>query len=77
MSFKRCISVFDNEGRFNPAYDEDDVLTIDADTVIFAIGQGGDNAFVDGVCKLSDRGILIADPVTQQTSNPKFSRRER
>jgi NADPH-dependent glutamate synthase beta subunit-like oxidoreductase len=37
--FKKCTRVFDEQGRFNPAYDEDDVVKIDADFVVIAIGQ--------------------------------------
>jgi thioredoxin reductase/ferredoxin len=37
--FKKCISVFDEEKRFNPQYDENDTLTVEADYVLTAIGQ--------------------------------------
>ena len=33
------VPVFDKDGKFNPAYDENDTLTIECDRVIFAIGQ--------------------------------------
>lgn len=36
------ISVFDEEGRFAPEFDTDDIQTLDADTVILAIGQAID-----------------------------------
>lgn len=35
-------SVFDDEGRFAPDFDEDDLRTIEADTIILAIGQAID-----------------------------------
>ncbi len=35
-------SVFDADGRFAPDFDEDDLRTIDADTIILAIGQAID-----------------------------------
>ena len=37
--FKKCTSVYDTEHRFNPQYDENELITLDADMVIFAIGQ--------------------------------------
>lgn len=43
----RCVSVFDETGRFNPRYDLSATRTFDADTVVFAIGQSPDAAFVD------------------------------
>ncbi|MDX1621446.1 MAG: FAD-dependent oxidoreductase [Nitriliruptorales bacterium] len=36
------LSVFDEEGRFSPEFDEEDRSTIEADTVILAIGQAVD-----------------------------------
>ncbi len=38
--FKKCVSVFNEEHKFAPVYDENELLTLDADLVIFAIGQG-------------------------------------
>ncbi len=39
MLFKRCIRVFDEQGRFNPAYDEEQTLDVKTDVIILAIGQ--------------------------------------
>ncbi len=73
VSFKRVLCVFDNEGRFSPKFDENDITTIEADTVLWAIGQQADLSFVnpqrDGI-KLTDRGAIIIDPLTQQSSAP-------
>ncbi len=38
------LSVFDDDGRFNPQFDRDDLMTLEADTVILAIGQAIDIA---------------------------------
>jgi len=38
----KVLSVFDGEGRFNPTFDQEDRLILDADTVILAIGQAID-----------------------------------
>ncbi len=37
--FKKCTSVYDEEQRFNPQYNENELITLEADMVIFAIGQ--------------------------------------
>lgn len=37
--FKKCISVTDDTGKFNPTYDENDLLTVECDHIITAIGQ--------------------------------------
>jgi glutamate synthase (NADPH/NADH) small chain len=41
-----CLSVFDDDGRFHPRYDEDDVCFYNADMVIEAIGQAPGNEFL-------------------------------
>ena len=65
-------SVFDSNGRFAPAYDDDDVVTLEADTCILAIGQKPDLAFLktaDGVA-LTPGGAIRVDPETLATSAP-------
>ncbi len=63
-----CTSVFDRAGRFAPQYDETSTSPIDADTIIIAIGQRSD---LTGFEKLDhDRGRIIVDPLTFQTSVP-------
>ena len=42
VGFKRCSSVFDDAGRFNPAYDENETFEEEADLIIVAIGQSVD-----------------------------------
>lgn len=73
VSFKRVLSVFDEQGRFAPKFDDSDVTTIETDTVLWAVGQQPDLSFLspetDGI-KLSDRGMIEADPSTQQSSAP-------
>lgn len=66
LDVARCTSVFDSEKRFAPTFDEDEVARFDADTVIFATGQGADVAGI-GV-ELTPRGLVVADPATMRTS---------
>jgi NADPH-dependent glutamate synthase beta subunit-like oxidoreductase len=63
-------SVFDANGRFSPSYDDEDVLAIDADACILAIGQRADLSFLkpeDGVA-LTPAGTIKVDPATLATS---------
>jgi len=48
IELKRCTAVFDETGRFNPRFDEGDISTLTADSIIIAIGQRGDLTCVEG-----------------------------
>lgn len=39
VEFKRCVSVFDEEGHFAPVYDENDTMEVLCDHVIISVGQ--------------------------------------
>lgn len=66
---RKVLSVFDDEERFNPTYDDGDVIDIECDTVIMAIGQAADYGFLEGSgLATDDRGRMVVDPATQQTS---------
>jgi NADPH-dependent glutamate synthase beta subunit-like oxidoreductase len=72
IEFKRCTAVFDEEGRFNPQYDESELMTLEADTVLLSIGQACDMSFAEGVPDLdvSPRGPSVKDPITLETNIP-------
>ncbi|MFP5237769.1 MAG: FAD-dependent oxidoreductase [Acidobacteriota bacterium] len=62
LKVRRCISVFDENGRFNPAFSDEEKI-IPCDSVILAIGQQADLSYLDkddGV-KVTPRGILQID----------------
>ena len=70
--FKKCISVWDAEGRFNPAYDENDTITVDCDRVFLSIGQSiiwGD-LLKGSKVKLGRGQGAEADKLTYQTAQP-------
>ena len=68
IEFKRCTCVFDEQCHFNPQYDENDLQTLAADTVILAIGQCAEADFARGQdIPLLNSGGLQADAVTFQT----------
>ncbi len=62
--------VFDRDGRFNPAFQENSESQLECDTVIMAIGQAPRLDFLkpeDGV-EISRRGLIAVDPQTLMTS---------
>ena len=62
-------SVFDEDGRFAPDFDTDDVSTIEADTVILAVGQAIDvDSLGDDGPDLSPRQTIAIDDETGLTS---------
>ncbi|KPV64856.1 MAG: Sulfide dehydrogenase subunit alpha precursor [Candidatus Bathyarchaeota archaeon BA1] len=65
----RCVSVFDQEGRFNPSYDESVTRVVEADMVIFAIGQASDLSWLStGSIQVSELGTIKVDSSTIETS---------
>ncbi len=67
----KCLSVFDENGKFSPKFDEEAVEDIAADTIMFAIGQQSDLTFLqpdDGV--EVENGLIKVDPDTYQTTAP-------
>ncbi len=72
VTFKRCLSVFDDSGKFAPTFDEADLTTIEADTVLWAIGQQADLSFVEPATDLSvdGRGLLTCDQESLRTDAP-------
>lgn len=70
ITFKKCTSVKDSDGRFNPQYDEEDTLTIDCENIVEAIGQAADwGKMLEGEgVEFKKNGWIQADPVTFQTT---------
>lgn len=67
----QCLSVFDDQGRFNPTFNESNIKVIKGDTVIFAIGQYGDMSFAENSdVEVDERGRLVVDSDTWQTTVP-------
>ncbi|HDM09722.1 MAG: NADH-quinone oxidoreductase subunit NuoF [Deltaproteobacteria bacterium] len=72
VRFVRCASVFDDEGRFNPSFDEDKTQIIDTDNVIVSIGQAPDMSFLSKDEQLERElwGALAVDENTLSTNIP-------
>ncbi len=74
IEFKKCISVKDADGKFAPKFDETVTETVEADYVLYCIGQkpawGG---LAEGTnIELSQRGFAKADAVTLQADDDIF-----
>ena len=70
--FKKCLRTIDENGKFNPAYDENETMTLDADHIVFAIGQAIEwGKLLEGTKVEFHRGNYpVADPLTYQTAEP-------
>ena len=70
--FKKCVRVFDEQGRFSPVYEEENTMTIPCRHVIFSVGQAvqwgnlSDQLHVE----LRPNGTAFANKLTYQTSEP-------
>ena len=72
ITFKKCVSVFDEQHKFAPEFDENETITLEADLVIFAIGQ---TVVLKDLLKDTKvefvRGVYpVADKLTYQTAEP-------
>ena len=70
--FKKCTSVFDENHRFAPVYDEAETITIPCENVLLSIGQSIQwGKLLEGTkVELRPNGGIIADPLTRQTAEP-------
>ncbi|MCR5721577.1 MAG: FAD-dependent oxidoreductase, partial [Lachnospiraceae bacterium] len=72
ITFKKCTSVKDPDGRFNPKYDENDTMRIDCKHVVLAVGQSivwGD-LLKGSKVELGRGNGAVADQKTYQTAEP-------
>ena len=68
LRFKSCVSVFDEQGRFAPAFNPETTCELDADLVVAAIGQAVDAGYFSEQLTLTERGCIAADGDTFATS---------
>ncbi|MCK5713311.1 MAG: FAD-dependent oxidoreductase, partial [Hyphomicrobiaceae bacterium] len=63
VKFMRCLSVFDEGGRFAPDFSKEETLTLDADWVIPAIGQRPDPGGPDKeILNMKEDSLLQTNP---------------
>jgi len=72
VEFKKCVSVFDQNGKFDPRYDEKDTKFVEATFVLLSVGQSVEwGKILEGSkVKLNHNGTTQADGFTYQTSEP-------
>lgn len=72
VEFKKCISTFDENGRFNPKFDENQTKIVKTNNVLVSIGQGVNwgELLKSSIIKLNSNNTVIADPITFQTDEP-------
>ena len=64
LNVVRCLSVFDESGRFSPRYDQEDTAFFEGDMVVESIGQGADLAYIESIkegLKFTQRGRIETD----------------
>lgn len=70
VEFKKCISALDQEGKFNPIFDDNDTRIVDCDYVLLSVGQTFDyGMLLEGEkINLTKRNTIEVDNVTLQSS---------
>jgi NADPH-dependent glutamate synthase beta subunit-like oxidoreductase len=68
--FQRALRVFDEQGRFAPEFDASQTVTIETDTVLWAIGQQPELTFLAEAedIRRTERGMVECDPEDLTTS---------
>lgn len=70
IEFKKCLSVFDKDGKFNPVYDENAIEVVNADFILLSVGQSIEwgNMLKDSKVILNRNNTAQADKLTYQTA---------
>ena len=70
--FKKCVSVKDADGRFNPKYNEEETITVPCDNLYLSIGQSivWDELLKGTKVQLGRGGAIACDSLTYQTDEP-------
>ena len=69
IEFKKCLSVFDKNGKFSPVFDEEQTKMVKTKHVLISVGQGMDwgNLLADSKVELNPNKTIKADSFTLQT----------
>ena len=70
VTLQFCETILDAEGRSSHKFDPTRLLTLEADQVILATGQGTDLTILEGSGVENIRGFIVADPKTLMTNVP-------
>lgn len=72
ISFRKCVQVRGEDGRFDPKFDENDVISSEVSTVLYCIGQKvvWKDLLTGTAVEFNPNGTVKVDPVTGQTAEP-------
>ncbi|MCM1988911.1 FAD-dependent oxidoreductase [Oceanirhabdus seepicola] len=72
IEFKKCLSVFDKNGRFSPTFDENETKIVKTNHVLISVGQGMDwgKLLENSKVELNPNKTIKADALTLQTGEP-------
>ena len=72
VKFRKCVSVKNAEGRFDPKFDDSETTAETCTTVLYCIGQKSDwKEMLKGTkVEFNRNGTAKADPITLQTAEP-------
>ncbi len=73
LVLQRCLRVLDDDGRFAPTFDPEELREIDADLVILAIGQDCDLSYLDDDIQVGERNALILNAALQTSAEGVFA----
>jgi len=71
IDFVKCTSVLDDDGNYNPKYDESMAGSFECDVVIIAMGETPDLSLIEGSgVEATPQGLIFVDSESLQTSAP-------
>ena len=72
VEFKKCLSVFDEKGRFAPKFDENDLRLVSCGTVLVSVGQDIEwgEMLKGSACELNPNKTVKCDDFTYQSAQP-------
>jgi glutamate synthase (NADPH) small chain len=77
LHVKKCLSVFDENGKFNPSFDKENTDFFPADMIIESIGQGMNLSYLDKDFKnkidMDERGRIIVNDYFQSSLKQIFA----
>ena len=70
IKFRKCLSVKNAEGRFDPKFEDGETTELECTTVLYCTGQKADlKGMLEGTkVEFNPNGTIIVDPVTLQTA---------
>jgi len=74
IELRRCTTVYESDGKFNPRYDDGETMTLDADVVVLAIGQSCELDYLgQSQVRIARGGTIEADESMQTHEEGVFT----